>query len=157
MSKRLCPRACLSIGYYSQLNFPLLVGDAIPGSLRLAALPTGSKWCILLQDSHSQLAESQLTSPPRGTKQQQLLLPQQHEDSAEEFKFTLAAARRTELRRLRSFVKMADYMMCDTLQQVWMAPCRLIRTTDGLVAMLSGQHVLAGSWLHAPGAAVLSM
>ena len=74
--------------------------------------------CIPLQDNHSQLADLQHTSPPRGTKQQHLLLPQHDEDSAEEFKFTLAAARRTELRRLRRFVKMADYMMCDTLQQV---------------------------------------
>ena len=98
----------------------------------------GVSLCVLLQDSHCQLAESQLTSPSRGTKQQPLLLPQPHEDSAEEFKFTLAAARRTELRRLRSFVKLADYMMCDTLQQVWMTPCCLICTTDGLVAMLSG-------------------
>ena len=51
------------------------------------------------------------------TAQQQLLL--QHQDSAQEFKYTLGAARRTELRRLRSFVKMADYVMCDTLQQVY--------------------------------------
>ena len=45
-------------------------------------------------------------------------LTQQHQVSGQEFKYTLGAARRTELRRLKSFVKMADYMMCDTLQQV---------------------------------------
>jgi dynein heavy chain len=55
--------------------------------------------------------------------QQQLIL--QHPDSAQEFKYTLGAARRTELRRLRSFVKMADYMMCDTLQQVYGNSIRL--------------------------------
>ena len=79
--------------------------------------------CALRQDSHIQLAESQRTGTSRAAKKQQLLLlPQQNQDSAEEFKFTLAAARRTELRRLRSFVKMADYMMCDTLQQVCAVP-----------------------------------
>lgn len=72
---------------------------------------------MLLQGTHIQLAELSHTSTSHGPKQH-LLLPQQHHDSAEEFKFTLAAARRTELRRLRNFVKMADYMMCDTLQQV---------------------------------------
>ncbi|KAL3154308.1 hypothetical protein ABBQ32_013793 [Trebouxia sp. C0010 RCD-2024] len=71
----------------------------------------------LLQDTHTPLAELSHTGTSHGQKQH-LLLPQQHQDSAEEFKFTLAAARRTELRRLRNFVKMADYMMCDTLQQV---------------------------------------
>lgn len=116
----------------------------------------GLSLCILLQDSHSQLTELQHTSPSRGTKQQHLLLPQRHEDSAEEFKFTLAAARRTELRRLRSFVKMADYMMCDTLQQVCMAPCHIIHTTDSLAAMLSRKHDLACSCLHTSPAAVLS-
>ena len=55
--------------------------------------------------------------------QQQLLL--QHPDNAQEFKYTLGAARRTELRRLRSFVKMADYIMCDTLQQVYSSDSRL--------------------------------
>ncbi|KAL3139803.1 hypothetical protein ABBQ38_004104 [Trebouxia sp. C0009 RCD-2024] len=71
----------------------------------------------LLQDTHTPLAELSHTSTSHGLKQH-LLLPQEHQDNAEEFKFTLAAARRTELRRLRNFVKMADYMMCDTLQQV---------------------------------------
>ena len=72
---------------------------------------------MLPQDTHTPLAELSHTSTSHGPKQH-LLLPQQPTDSAEEFKFTLAAARRTELRRLRNFVKMADYMMCDTLQQV---------------------------------------
>lgn len=71
---------------------------------------------MLLQDSHIQLTETQHANAHAA--KQHLLLPQQPPDTAEEFKFTLAAARRTELRRLRSFVKMADYMMCDTLQQV---------------------------------------
>lgn len=46
-------------------------------------------------------------------------LTNQHQESHQEFKYTLGAARRTDLRRLKSFVKMADYMMCDTLQQVY--------------------------------------
>ncbi len=71
---------------------------------------------VIMQDSNVQHAELQHTSghvPGKHT-----LVLQQQQDSAQEFKYTLGAARRTELRRLRSFVKMADYMMCDTLQQV---------------------------------------
>ncbi|DBB06681.1 TPA: hypothetical protein ACH3X1_012189 [Trebouxia sp. C0004] len=73
---------------------------------------------LLQQDSHVQHSELQHTAGhgKHALAQQQLIM--QHPDSAQEFKYTLRAARRTELRRLRSFVKMADYMMCDTLQQV---------------------------------------
>ena len=72
---------------------------------------------MLLQDSGVQHAELQHTSGQGTSKHAQVQLMQQ-QDGAQEFKYTLGAARRTELRRLRSFVKMADYMMCDTLQQV---------------------------------------
>lgn len=81
---------------------------------------------MLQQDS--QVQHSELQHPAGHGKhalaQQQLIL--HHPDSAQEFKYTLGAARRTELRRLRSFVKMADYMMCDTLQQVHSNSIRLL-------------------------------
>ncbi|KAL0028415.1 hypothetical protein WJX77_005025 [Trebouxia sp. C0004] len=77
-----------------------------------------SAFSDMVQDSHVQHSELQHTAGhgKHALAQQQLIM--QHPDSAQEFKYTLRAARRTELRRLRSFVKMADYMMCDTLQQV---------------------------------------
>ena len=82
---------------------------------------------MLQQDSHVQHNELQHTAGhgKHALAQQQLIL--QHPDSAQEFKYTLGAARRTELRRLRSFVKMADYMMCDTLQQVCSNSIRLLQ------------------------------
>ena len=77
----------------------------------------------MLQENKGQQADllstvGQAVSPKRGANKQSVLVPPQQQDPAQEFKFTLAAARRTELRRLQNFVKMADYMMCDTLQQV---------------------------------------
>ena len=33
-----------------------------------------------------------------------------------DFAYTVAAARRSEQRRILSFVRMSDYMICDTLQ-----------------------------------------
>ena len=69
----------------------------------------------LLQGKTEQHAELHHTS---GHGKHALAAQQQQQDSGQEFKYTLGAARRTELRRLRNFVRMADYMMCDTLQQV---------------------------------------
>ena len=78
---------------------------------------------MVLQENKGQQADllstvGQAVSPKRSANKQSVLVPPQQQDPAQEFKFTLAAARRTELRRLQNFVKMADYMMCDTLQQV---------------------------------------
>ena len=80
-------------------------------------------------------------------KQSVRVLPQQ-QDPAQEFKFTLAAARRTELRRLHNFVKMADYMMCDTLQQVASlsavaAPVHHQPATDTKLMLLDDSHRLS--------------
>ena len=47
-------------------------------------------------------------------------------EHAQEFSYTQGAARRTELRRLQAYVKMADYMVCDALQEV--GPCRQLQT-----------------------------
>ena len=40
------------------------------------------------------------------------------EQGVSDFAYTVAAARRSEQRRILSFVRMSDYMICDTLQ-VW--------------------------------------
>ena len=69
----------------------------------------------VLQEVNAQHADLRHTAMHASSKHS---LTQQHQDSGQEFKYTLGAARLTELRRLKSFVKMADYMMCDTLQQV---------------------------------------
>ncbi|KAK9823491.1 hypothetical protein WJX72_003121 [[Myrmecia] bisecta] len=41
-----------------------------------------------------------------------------HDDKASEFAYTIGAARRSEARRLQNYVKMSDYMICDTLHEV---------------------------------------
>ena len=38
------------------------------------------------------------------------------EQGVSDFAYTVAAARRSEQRRILSFVRMSDYMICDTLQ-----------------------------------------
>lgn len=38
------------------------------------------------------------------------------EQGASDFAYTVAAARRSEQRRILSFIRMSDYMICDTLQ-----------------------------------------
>lgn len=68
-----------------------------------------------MQEVNAQHADLRHTAMHASSKHS---LAQQHQDGSQEFKYTLGAARRTELRRLKCFVKMADYMMCDTLQQV---------------------------------------
>lgn len=70
---------------------------------------------MTVQEVNAQHADLRHTAMHASSKHS---LTQQHPDGGQEFKYTLGAARRTELRRLKSFVKMADYMMCDTLQQV---------------------------------------
>ena len=39
----------------------------------------------------------------------------------ESFAYTMAAAYRSKQRRLLSFLRMADFMLCDTLQTILMA------------------------------------
>lgn len=41
-----------------------------------------------------------------------------------DFAYTIAAARRSEQRRLLAYVRMSDYMVCDTLHTVLLETCR---------------------------------
>ena len=46
------------------------------------------------------------------------------EQTASDFAYTVAAARRSEQRRILSFIRMADYMVCDTLQTILLESVR---------------------------------
>jgi hypothetical protein len=58
------------------------------------------------------------------TALQKVEVAKARDHGATDFAYTVAAARRSEQRRILNYVRMSDYMICDTLQSVLLESVR---------------------------------
>ena len=71
-----------------------------------------------LEPSTRALGNSKAGQERQLTTIQKAELGKVREQNASDFAYTVAAARRSEQRRILSFIRMADFMICETLQSV---------------------------------------
>lgn len=69
----------------------------------------------------------------------------QRAQGSADFAFTVGAARRSEQRRILNFVRLSDYIMCDTLQTVLLASVREVLTATEPLPPLRAPTPPAGS------------
>ena len=69
-----------------------------------------------LEPSMRALGEGKVGQERQLSSIQKAEMSKSREQGASDFAYTVAAARRSEQRRILSFIRMSDYMICDTLQ-----------------------------------------